>query len=104
MKNWALGYGASVSPVGLEPITNISATLGAFRYGRFDPTTRVSAGEFWRATYTPDGPATVHIWWSAGAVDAESWGDGGAWILERVPQMIGAGDGGFDCPDDAIRR
>jgi len=98
-----------VSPVGLEPNTNIAGTLGAFRYGRFDPTTRVTDRDFWRATHTPDGPATVHIWWSrgrsagpsGGQVDAESWGDGASWMLEQVPSMIGADDLGFICPDDA---
>ena len=53
-----------MSPVGIEPnasVSNVAGTLSAFRYGRFDPTTQLSKIDFWRATYTPLGPATVHI-------------------------------------------
>ena len=103
--------------MGLEPNTNIAGTLGAFRYGRFDPTTRLTGTDFWRATFTPDGPATVHIWWTRSRpaedpvgegvgettyqVDAESWGAGARWMLDQVPRMIGTDDFGFICPDDA---
>ena len=85
----------------VEPNTNVAGTLSAFRYGRFDPTTQLSQVDFWRATYTPRGPATVHIWWSAHNVDAEAWGDGAAWMLEQVPRLLGTYDEGFVCPDDA---
>lgn len=100
-------YRSGVLPVALDPITNLAATLGVYRFGRGDLTTRISATDFWRATYTPDGPATVHIWWTGGQLDAEAWGDGAAWMLAQVPTLIGRSDPGFDCPPDAhpaVRR
>jgi 3-methyladenine DNA glycosylase/8-oxoguanine DNA glycosylase len=56
-----------------------------------DPTTIVTSHDLWRATVTPDGPATVHVWWHAG-VDAEAWGPGADWLLSRVPGMVGLTD------------
>jgi 3-methyladenine DNA glycosylase/8-oxoguanine DNA glycosylase len=57
-----------------------------------DPTTLVAAGEFWRATLTPAGPATLHVWWTDTALDAEAWGPGAPWMLERVPDLVGVRD------------
>jgi hypothetical protein len=96
-----MDYGAIVSPVGLEPNTDVRATLGAFRYGRRDATTRLTDSDFWRATFTPAGAATIHIWWTRHAVDAQAWGPGADWMLDQVPRMIGDDDPGFECPDDA---
>lgn len=56
-----------------------------------DPTTVVTPRDLWRCTITPDGPATVHVWWSAD-VDAEAWGPGADWLLARVPGMVGLTD------------
>ena len=41
----------------------------------------------WRATRTPDGPATVHLTLSAAtaSLQAEAWGEGADWIIERSP-------------------
>ncbi len=68
--------------------------LGAFRYGSGDLTTRITAGEFWRATYTPDGPGTVHVWWHDGTMCSEGWGPGGDWLVARVPALTGELDPG----------
>lgn len=56
-----------------------------------DPTTVVTPHELWRATVTPDGPATVHVRWDP-QVDAEAWGPGADWLLARVPGMVGLTD------------
>ncbi len=81
---------------------DVRATLSVYRYGRGDLTTQLSAIDLWRATWTPtDGPATVHVWWSHGRVDAEAWGPGASWLLDRVPAMTGAADPGYECPPDA---
>jgi hypothetical protein len=89
----------------LDPPIDMRSTLSVFRTGRGDLTTRMSEHDFWRATITPDGPGTVHIWWPPGgtgaAVQAEAWGAGAAWLLARVDAMTGAGDGGYTCTDGA---
>jgi 3-methyladenine DNA glycosylase/8-oxoguanine DNA glycosylase len=90
-----------VPTVALDPTTNLQATLGVFRTGRHDGTTRLSGNEFWRATLTPDGPAALHLTWWRGDLEAHAWGPGAAWMLERVPRMLGHDDAGFECPADA---
>ena len=81
-------------------------TLGPLQHGRHDPTTRVSRREVWRATRTPDGPGTLHLWWEAEALRHEAWGPGADWLVERVPRLVGAGDPPFDLPvpDEVVRR
>ena len=70
-----------------------ATTLRAYRFGRFDPTTRISgndtAGEAWRATLTPDGPGTLHLRWLDEQLEAEAWGDGAAWLRSQVPALTG---------------
>lgn len=68
--------------------------LGGFRYGSGDLTTRIVDGEFWRATYTPDGPGTLHLAWSEGEMVAEAWGPGGDWLAAQAPALSGALDPG----------
>ncbi len=91
----------------IDPAIDIRSTLSVYRFGKGDLTTRLAAHDFVRATFTPDGVGTVHIRWSDVHLNAEAWGPGAAWLLERVHQMTGALDGGFECPDDAhpnVRR
>jgi 3-methyladenine DNA glycosylase/8-oxoguanine DNA glycosylase len=80
--------------------------LSAYRFGRSDPTTRLASGEFWRASFTPDGPATLRITWTTDAIDAEAWGAGKDWMLERAEAMTGAFDPGFEFCDahPAVQR
>jgi 3-methyladenine DNA glycosylase/8-oxoguanine DNA glycosylase len=83
-----------------------AACLSAYRFGAGDPTTRLGHGEFWRASFTPDGPATLRIRWGADCLDAEAWGAGREWMLQRVPAMTGAHDPGFEFHDahPAVQR
>jgi 3-methyladenine DNA glycosylase/8-oxoguanine DNA glycosylase len=77
----------------------VGSTLAAFRYGHGDPTTRLAATEFWRATLTPQGPATLHLDWSGGELASRAWGDGSEWMLSRVSAMTGALDPGHEFTD-----
>jgi 3-methyladenine DNA glycosylase/8-oxoguanine DNA glycosylase len=81
----------------------VAACLSAYRFGTGDPTTRLSAhaglGEFWRASFTPDGPATLRIRWGADSFDAEAWGPGREWMLEQAPSMAGGLDPGYEFCD-----
>ena len=71
-------------------------TLGRYRTGFGDPTTRIADGVFLRGTYTPDGPGTLRLIWNEDPapvdgceVRAEAWGPGAAWLLGRVEAMTG---------------
>jgi 3-methyladenine DNA glycosylase/8-oxoguanine DNA glycosylase len=87
---------------------DLLATLGPMRRGAGDPTHHVDpAGTVWRATRTPDGPATTALRVRAGAaeVHAQAWGPGAAWSLESVPELLGAGDdpAGFEPAHPVLR-
>jgi hypothetical protein len=88
--------------------------LSVHRRGRGDPAFRVDAsGAVWRTSRTPDGPATLRISLDPGRVDgagagglgvgrdedaagvmvlARAWGPGSGWLLETVPDLLGASD------------
>lgn len=55
-------------------------------------TTIVEGHEAWRATRTPQGPATVHITVTGRLGSAEAWGPGREWILHYAPDLCGASD------------
>ena len=91
-------------------------TLSVHGRGRGDPTFRVdAAGAVWRTSLTPDGPATVRFTArrpgpageeSAPVVTAAAWGPGASWIIETVPDMLGAADerAGFSPEHPVLRR
>lgn len=72
---------------------DLRATLAPLRRGRDDPAHRWdAAGRFWRACLTPDGPGTLAVSATGSVVAAEAWGPGAAWLLDRVPVMLGRDD------------
>ncbi|MFE6907927.1 DNA-3-methyladenine glycosylase family protein [Streptomyces erythrochromogenes] len=76
---------------------DLGLTLGPLRRGPADPTFRTTPdGSVWRATRTPDGPATLRVsrtgTGAATEIDAEAWGAGAAWLLDHLPVLLGAGD------------
>ncbi|MBT2482597.1 DNA-3-methyladenine glycosylase [Streptomyces sp. ISL-94] len=77
---------------------DLGLTLGPLRRGSADPTFRITPdGSIWKASQTPQGPATLRVSKSgsdngAGDIDAEAWGPGADWILEQLPALLGAGD------------
>lgn len=56
------------------------------------PSLRINASEVWRATLTPDGPATVHLVQSEAGVDVEAWGPGATWAAARAGALCGEQD------------
>ena len=66
--------------------------LAHYRFGTADPTTQLGHGQFWRATFTPDGPGTLHLDWRDGQVRCQAFGDGADWLLAQVPAMTGEFD------------
>ncbi len=67
-------------------------TFGIHRHGPRDPSVRVEADGLWRATHTPEGPATLRLDISGTTVAAQTWGAGAGWIMERLELFVGARD------------
>ena len=75
---------------------DLGLVLGPLRRGPGDPTFRTTPdGSVWRASRTPLGPGTLRVAVRGGAAEAEAWGPGAAWLLEKLPEMLGA----LDDPD-----
>lgn len=69
---------------------DLHRTLAPLRHGTRDPGHRTTPdGALWRASLTPDGPASYRLHQEDGLVRAQAWGPGASWVLERVPQLLG---------------
>ena len=99
----------TADPVVQRVAADLGATLGCYRHGVSDPTTWIDrigrgptgAGRFVRATWTPEGPATLLLRWAPDTVlHAESWGPGADWLLAQVPAMVGDLDDGASTLED----
>jgi len=79
---------------------DLARTTFPLRRGTGDPTMRIGLDEVWRATRTPEGPATLHLRLDPGTriVVATAWGAGEAWALDRA-----AGYAGMTDDDDGFR-
>lgn len=87
-------------------LVDLAGTLSPLVRGSGDPSHRVVSGaELWRATRTPAGAALLHVRTdtAAGEVRAEAWGDGAAWVLEGLPELLGAADDDPDTGHPAFR-
>ncbi len=71
---------------------DLGLTVGPLRRGPDDPTTRVRGSLAWRATRTPAGPGTERIERVADGALVTAWGPGAEWLLETVPDLLGADD------------
>ncbi|MFH8609604.1 DNA-3-methyladenine glycosylase family protein [Streptomyces sp. NPDC018029] len=72
---------------------DLRLTLGPLRRGPADPAFRTTPdGSVWRASRTPEGPGTLRVALRSGSVEAEAWGPGATWLLDRLPEMLGASD------------
>jgi 3-methyladenine DNA glycosylase/8-oxoguanine DNA glycosylase len=79
----------------------VGALLRQQRHGGGDPTHRLAlAGRHWRASRTPDGVATLAVTEqdATGAIAAQAWGPGAAWVIAQLPALLGELDdwSGFD--------
>jgi 3-methyladenine DNA glycosylase/8-oxoguanine DNA glycosylase len=72
---------------------DLRLTLAVHHRGPRDPTLRFSAdGSVWRATRTPDGPATLRLIREGDVVRAQAWGPGAGLAIEQAPELAGALD------------
>jgi 3-methyladenine DNA glycosylase/8-oxoguanine DNA glycosylase len=65
-------------------------TLAPLRHATRDATHRLVDGALWRATLTPDGPATYRLVQDGSTVTMTAWGDGACWVLDGLPDLLGA--------------
>jgi 3-methyladenine DNA glycosylase/8-oxoguanine DNA glycosylase len=88
----------------VEEPYDLAATLFPLRRGTGDPTMRIDGREAWRASLTPDGPATLRFEHLDGAVAATAWGPGAGWAVEHAPGLVGALDdlSAFEPRDDVM--
>lgn len=70
---------------------DLRITLAPTGTGR-DGCRRTRDGSYWRLTWTPDGAGAMQIIPSDDGVEAAAWGDGADWLLERLPNLVGADD------------
>jgi 3-methyladenine DNA glycosylase/8-oxoguanine DNA glycosylase len=78
-------------------LIDVPLVLGVHRRGHGDPTfRREPSGAVWRTSLTPDGPATLRVssvlYGTSTQVTAGAWGPGAGWMLEAVPDLLGASD------------
>lgn len=66
--------------------------MASFRFGSIDPTTSLDKESFWRATITPEGPATLRLLHSHTTPTWETFGPGANWLDARVPNYLGCDD------------
>jgi endonuclease III len=71
---------------------DLIATLGPLVRGPGDPAHRFAADGFWWACMTPAGPGTLRLAAHGPRVEATAWGTGAAWLLDRVPALLGETD------------
>lgn len=84
----------------------VGALLVQHRRGAHDPTWFRDDAGWWRATRTPQGPARLLVTVRADhddRVNARAWGRGADWVLDRLPDLLGARDDVSDfVPDDPL--
>src|SRR5688572_2785494 len=56
------------------------------------PCFRRTASGAWITMRTPLGPATLRLEQDAHGVEATAWGEGAAWALDGVPELLGRRD------------
>jgi 3-methyladenine DNA glycosylase/8-oxoguanine DNA glycosylase len=85
----------------------VPQVLGSLRRGAGDPTyLRDPDGTVWKGWRTPAGPVTLAVrpLGPDGEVRARAWGPGAEWVLDGLPELLGAGDDptGFDPCHDVL--
>ncbi|MFF4351523.1 DNA-3-methyladenine glycosylase family protein [Streptomyces sp. NPDC001530] len=72
---------------------DLGLVLGPLRRGPGDPTFRATPdGAVWRTSRTPAGPGTLRVALRGGVVRGEAWGPGAEWLLDQLPELLGAAD------------
>ncbi|MGW8374656.1 DNA-3-methyladenine glycosylase 2 family protein [Streptomyces sp. ODS28] len=88
------------------PHYDLRRTLRVLQRGPHDPAYRAEDGAVWRASRTPEGPATLRLTQEARTVRAEAWGAGATWMLDQLPALLGELDdpSAFTAHHDLVRE
>ena len=93
---WGFGILRVVTPLRRtisSPVpVDVRRALLTIAEGRSDPSISVRPERSLVAQRTPAGPATVALVQRGQEVDAEAWGPGAEWALERASGLVGADD------------
>ncbi|MGN6721867.1 MAG: DNA-3-methyladenine glycosylase family protein [Marmoricola sp.] len=86
---------------------SVSMGVAPYRHGGADPTfRRLTDGSIAWARHTPTGPGTLRVVSrpAEGVIEAQAWGSGAEWLLDRLPRLLGADDdtSGFEPPPGVI--
>lgn len=73
----------------LDGPLDLVRTLAPLGRGPGDRTLRLGPGRAWRATRTPDGPASMALVLAGDELRAEAWGPGADHALAGVPALVG---------------
>jgi 3-methyladenine DNA glycosylase/8-oxoguanine DNA glycosylase len=73
----------------LDGPLDLVRTLAPLGRGPGDRTLRLAQGRAWRATRTPDGPASLALLLAGNELRAEAWGPGADRALAGVPALVG---------------
>jgi 3-methyladenine DNA glycosylase/8-oxoguanine DNA glycosylase len=76
----------------LEPAAPVDLRLTLAPLVRPPTADFASDGAFWRATRTPEGPATERLQAEGGRIVVEAWGPGAERLLEDAPALVGLDD------------
>jgi 3-methyladenine DNA glycosylase/8-oxoguanine DNA glycosylase len=71
---------------------DLPLSLAPLAHGRGDPTIRLEPWGAWRATRTPDGPATARMVASGTSITVSAWGPGAHWVTSHAVALVGAND------------
>jgi 3-methyladenine DNA glycosylase/8-oxoguanine DNA glycosylase len=100
---WAPVYRCAVLPDAVRTVPvagrlDLRRTLAPARRGPGDPTMVLGHTGCWRATNTPEGPATTSLRHVGSRLEVEAWGAGARWAVEHAPALAGLDDDpdGFD--------
>lgn len=85
----------AAASITVERRVDVRANVGWYRYGRNDPTTRLTPSTLARAMRTAAGPATVLVqWWCAAestTASARAWGPGADAAVVAALEMTAVG-------------
>ena len=85
-----------LAALGPDLAINFRMTFGFVYPGGSDPCTQTGRQELWRASRTPDGPATLHLFVDENHLWARAFGVGKEWMLKAAPRVASL----LDRPED----
>lgn len=88
-----------------RPRLDFATSIETLRFGRANPSLRVTSDGLFKALRTPEGAATLALTKRGATLEARAFGEGAAWAIARVPALIGDDDdpSGFAPKGELVR-